>query len=221
MASNPLGETRALFEIAHLSLNMPALLRDAPKGDGHPVIVLPGFCAGQHSTLVLRYLLNELGYKPIDWGQGVNLGPSDSQDAALDALLAKSSEHQQVSLIGWSLGGMYARALANEFPDKVRRVFTLGTPHKSDPTSSNLRAIFELVSSKKLSDLDLEEVLRMIKDPPVPLVSLYTKSDGVVNWKDCIADGPLTENVEVTGSHLGLTHNLDVLNALLERLPQR
>jgi triacylglycerol esterase/lipase EstA (alpha/beta hydrolase family) len=221
MIANSLGETMALFEATKLGLGIPTMLKNAPKGDGHPVIVLPGFCAGQHSTMVLRYLLFQAGYKPIDWGQGINLGPSDKQDAALDALLSKSSEHEQVSLVGWSLGGLYARAMANEFPNKVRSVFTLGTPHKSDPSASKLRAIFDLLSPKKLSEVDLAELVTMLKDPPMPLTSIYTKSDGVVNWEDCIADGPQCENVEVTGSHLGLTHNLDVITALLERLPQR
>lgn len=221
MKALPLGETMAMFEAAKLGMAAASILAAAPKGDGHPVIVLPGFCANHHSTLVLRNLLKQAGYMPVDWGLGYNFGPSAAQDESLDKLIALHSVSEQVTLIGWSLGGLYARALANEFPTKIRRVFTLGTPHKTNPNDSALREVFNLLSPKKLSDMDLVELADMIKDPPVPLVSIYTRTDGIVAWNDCLADGPLTENVEVVGSHLGLTHNLDVITALLARLPQR
>jgi pimeloyl-ACP methyl ester carboxylesterase len=203
------------LDISGFALSSTGLIGRCPKGDGHRVIVLPGFCAGSHATAALRRALVTAGYDAVDWGLGTNLGPSDHVDQGLKDLIL--GQRETVTLVGWSLGGLYARALANQYPDKIRRVITLGSPHRADPSVSALAPLFRLLSPKKPEELTPEALDLVRRDPPVPLTSIYTRRDGVVDWKDCICSG---ENVEVTGTHMGLTHNLDVLQALLDRLPQ-
>lgn len=208
-------EALAPLEWTRLSLHYYELC-GLPRGDGHKVIVLPGFCAGEHSTRVMRSMLNDQGYNAVDWGQGINFGPSDQLTWNLHKLITESDE--TVSLVGWSLGGLYARALANTLPAKIRRVITLASPHKGDVNKSKLRPLFDALSPQKTSQMREELIQLVRKDPPVPLTSVYSKFDGIVDWEDCICGG---ENVEVSGSHMGMTINPDVIRVIFDRLAQR
>ena len=208
-------ETLAPLEWARLSLQYHELC-GLPRGDGHKVIVLPGFCTGENSTRILRTMLIDQGYDAEDWGQGINFGPNEQMTLNLHQLIMESPE--PVSLVGWSLGGLYARALANTLPHKVRRVVTLASPHRGDPSKSRLQYLFRALNPGSNVTLP-PEVMNLIRnDPPVPLTSIYSKRDGVVDWKDCITEA---ENVEVSGSHMGMTINPDVIRIIFERLPQR
>jgi len=194
-------------------LNMP-LQYISPKGDGHPVLILPGLGAGDSSTHYLRNFLEKIGYKPQTWNLGRNYGPRDGMDNMMDKLSARVSEisqlhdNSEVSIIGWSLGGIYGREIAKICPDLVRQVITLGTPFKSANNSTNASALYELLSKDK-SHLDPEIIKKIGTAPPVPFTSMYSKSDGVVHWECSIEDsGPFYENIEIPGaSHLGLGHN--------------
>lgn len=209
-------EFLAPLDAVHLSAFIYDIMEQGPQGDGHTVIVLPGFCAGQYSTSVLRSVLILAGYDAIDWGQGVNLGPNQEMDIGLAELIQE--KEGTVTLIGWSLGGLMARVLANRYPDKIRRVITLGSPHKADIGESSLLPLFQLLSPRRVSDFTEEELAQVRNDPPVPLTSIYTQFDGLVRWQDCLCE---SENIEIYGSHLGMTHNPDVLRLILERLDQR
>lgn len=208
-------ETLAPLELTRLSLKYNELL-SLPRGDGHKVIVLPGFCTGEYSTQILRAMLKDQGYDAVDWGQGINFGPSDQMTQNLYRLVMESKE--PVSLIGWSLGGLYARSLANVLPHKVRRVVTLASPHRGDPHKSRLRYLYQALNPQGNISLPPEVLDLIRKDPPVPLISIYSKRDGVVDWEDCITGA---ENVEVSGSHMGMTINPDVIRIIFERLAQR
>ena len=123
---------RAVLELAGLGRGRRGLLRSAPRGDGHPVLVFPGLLAVDVTTLPLRRLLRDLSYDARGWNLGINLGPSAELREKLDARLIHLFERhgRRVSLLGWSLGGLYARELARAHPDRVRLVITLATPFR-------------------------------------------------------------------------------------------
>lgn len=213
-------EGRAPWESMALLASLP-WLRRLPPGDGHPVMVFPGLGANDLTTAPLRALLGSLGYATQPWGQGFNFGPRagvlDRIKADLQALQRR--HHRKVSLIGWSLGGLYARELAKECPDLVRCVVTLGTPFTGHPRATNAWRFFELVSGHSVSDPQLIEQLRT--PPAVPTTSIYSRTDGVVAWRCSVNEpSPLAENIEVHASHIGLGLNPLALYALADRLAQ-
>ena len=215
-----LMEARAPWELAALWAATPWLAR-LPTGDGHPVLVFPGLGAGDISTLSLRNFLRDRGYTTYPWLQGSNFGPRagvlDACRAMLKELVARHRE--PVSLVGWSLGGIYARELAKEQPRQVRCVVTLGTPFAGHPRATNAWRFFELLSGQPAHDETLMRGLR--KAPPCPTTSIYSKSDGIVAWQCSINDAaPHTENVEVHASHIGMGLNPLALYAVADRLAQ-
>jgi pimeloyl-ACP methyl ester carboxylesterase len=213
---------RSLADFGALMLTWPILSR-APRGDGHPVLVLPGLVAPDASTIVLRVVLRRLGYTPYGWNLGTNLGPThkivDGTPARLDQIGARHK--QPVTLIGWSLGGIFARQLSRNTPDSVRRVITLGSPFKlASDRHSHARFIYNLWRKRHVTELlaPLEAGLGAL---PVPATSIYSRRDGIVSWRACLdGDSPHAENIEVTASHVGLGHHPAVLYAIADRLGQ-
>lgn len=209
---------RALWEGGALAWTWPMLLR-APSGDGRPVLVLPGLGTSDTTTLVLRRTLRRLGYRTHGWGLGTNIGPSEKilrgMPARLEAIAAAEGP---VTLIGWSLGGIFARRLAREHPELVRQVFTLGSPFRlSDHRQSNARLVYRVFGRWHAEELGLP--LEPDGAPlGVPSVAIYSRLDGIVPWQLCRDPDPAAENIEVLGSHLGLGTNLAVLWALADRL---
>jgi hypothetical protein len=214
-------EARAPLEYAAMLAAMPWLQR-LPRGDGHPVLVFPGLGAHDYTTAPLRRFLDQLGYVTHPWGQGFNFGPRVGvrERANEDVRALFKSHARQVSLIGWSLGGIYARELAKELPDHVRCVITLGTPFTGHPRATNAWRFFELVSGHDSHESGMLEQVR--QPPPVPTTSIYSRTDGVVSWKCSVnSAAPEVENVEVHGSHLGLCLNPQALYVIADRLHQR
>jgi len=212
-------EGRAPWELA-ASLAVLPWLRQMPKGDGHPVLVFPGLGANDLSTAPLRRFLDRQGYATQAWGQGFNFGPRagvlEQCKADLQALFERHGR-QKISLVGWSLGGIYARELAKALPELTRCVVTLGTPFTGHPRATNAWRFFELVSGHKASDEQLMAQIR--QTPPVPTTSIYSRSDGIVAWRCSVMEpGPLSENIEVHASHIGLGLNPLALYALADRL---
>jgi hypothetical protein len=219
---------RALCEYGMgLALNIP-LHHVSPKGDGHPVLVLPGLGAADGSTHYLRNFLTDIGYRAEPWNLGRNMGPREGLDILLDKLLTRitdiyeAAEQEPVSIIGWSLGGIYGRELAKICPEIVRQVITLGTPFKGDVNGTNVRLLYEILSRDK-SHKDPEMIKKIRIPPPVPFTSLYSKSDGVVHWECSIEEpGNKIENIEVAGaSHLGLGHHPISMYVIANRLQQK
>ena len=212
-------EGRALFEAASLPSSLPLLLR-TPRGDGHPVLVLPGFLAGDGSTLVLRHYLARRGHGVHGWRLGRNLG---LRDGVLEGLRARLEELNQasgrrVSLVGWSLGGLYARELAREMPERVRQVISLGSPLYGHPhrTTHAWRA-YHLLRGRHADGDDV----RGLGAPPVPTTSVFSRGDGVVGWRTCVEHaGKRVQNVRLPGSHLGYGFNPLVLYLVADRLAQ-
>jgi pimeloyl-ACP methyl ester carboxylesterase len=215
-----LMEARAPWEYAALLAATPWLAR-LPRGDGHPVLVFPGLGAGDLSTLAIRNFLTSRGYTAYAWQQGRNLGPREGVlDGCRQRLLTLADKHREkVSLVGWSLGGIYARELAKEHARLVRCVVTLGSPFGGHPRATNAWRLYEFVSGQKAQDAALQRELR--KAPPVPTSSIYSKTDGVVSWACCLNDAhALAENIEVRASHIGMGLNPLALYALADRLQQ-
>ncbi len=126
---------------------------------------------------------------------------------------------QPVSLIGWSLGGIYARELAKRHPKLSRCVITLGTPFTGHPKATNAWRIYELLTGSKVGDAALMSEIR--KAPPVPTTSIYSRTDGIVSWRCSLNEpGPLVENIEVHASHVGMGMNPLALYAVADRLAQ-
>ena len=196
-------------------------VRGLPRGDGHAVLLLPGFGAGDLAMRPLRRALSRLGYAAYGWDLGVNLGMRPHIRNALSQRLQKlHAQHQgPVSLIGWSLGGVFARELARHQPQLVRAVYTLGSPFNGRPDANNMMPLFRLANRGKPVNLDWEGFCRRAAPPPVPCIAIYSKTDGIVDWRCAIENAaPNTENVEVRGSHFGLATNLAVLRVLAQRL---
>jgi pimeloyl-ACP methyl ester carboxylesterase len=212
------GELRVFAELGALVPSLPTLL-GAPRGDGHAVLVLPGMMTGDESTFVIRSYLDELGYTTHPWNQGHNWGPSRVLHDALRTRLRELSGRygRRISIVGWSLGGIYARELAREYPSLVRQVVTLGSPFGADHDPDGP----DYVMNGGANGHSAEKIALRRIAPPVPCTAIYSKSDGVVDWKDCReTDGPQAENIEVTATHLGMAVNPLVLWAIADRLAQ-
>ncbi len=214
-----LAEGRALAELA-LTLATRRLLMMAPKGDGHPVLVLPGLLASDRSTVLMRRYLTDLGYDAYGWGHGQNFGRFYRMREVLgrqvDGLYLSTGA--KVSIVGWSMGGVFARYLALTRPDKIRRIVTLGSPFSVDINASNASKLYEAMSNEgpaRVGDLEA-----LAGDLPVPNTSVYTKLDGIVNWRTSIPNAaPNAEAVEIRlASHVGLGVNPAALWAIADRL---
>jgi hypothetical protein len=201
-------------------------IADWPRGDGHPVLVIPGFLAGPFSTQLLRDVLRRLGYRVYDWGLGYNMGYRASMQETLPARLRHIRERadgRKVSIIGWSAGGIYARELARALPDDVRSVITLGSPFRGNHQASNAWNVWWLFNrgSEATEAVSEQAQLRRAQPLTVPTTCIYSKSDGIVAWQCCTSlPAPETENVEVRSSHLGYGHNVETLSVIADRLAQ-
>jgi len=217
-----LAEARGLFELNSSLLLSPLLLR-APRGDGHPVLALPGFLASDLSMAPMRRYLKELGYDAYAWNMGRNLGGVASRRGALRDLLQRIHETtgRKVSVVGWSLGGIYARDLALQMPDLVRSVITLGSPFTNDIRATNATRLYEALSGEGIDDNP--EIQKAIAgDLPVPTTSIYSRTDGIVNWRTSVLrPSAIAENIEVhLASHIGIGVNPAALWAVADRLAQ-
>jgi pimeloyl-ACP methyl ester carboxylesterase len=217
-----LAEVRGIFEF-NASLLLSPLLLQAPRGDGHPVLTLPGFLASDLSMAPMRRYLKELGYDAHAWNNGRNVGGVLRMRSALRDRLAAihAATGRKVSVIGWSLGGVYARDLALQAPDMVRSVVTLGSPFANDIRATNATRLYEALSGEAVED-NVELRNAIAGDLPVPTTSIYSRTDGVVNWQTCLLrPSDTAENIEVYfASHIGLGVNAAALWAVADRLAQ-
>jgi pimeloyl-ACP methyl ester carboxylesterase len=220
---------RALVELVTLQGASP-LLSLAPAGDGHPVMVLPGFLAGGGTTGPLRRFLTSKGYETFCWGLGRNLGPhaigpeGELLTQRLESIHRKMK--RKISLVGWSLGGIMARELAKRHPKLVRQVITLGSPFGGHPRANHVWRIYQGVTGQEINPETMRDVFGDLAAPPpgVPTTAIYSKGDGVVAWQNCVEKrSKWTDNIEVYASHCGLGVNATVHFAVADRLalPER
>jgi pimeloyl-ACP methyl ester carboxylesterase len=219
-----LAEGRAFLEVG-LGLATAPLLRLAARGDGHTVLVLPGFMASDRSTGHLREVLKRLGYDAQGWELGRNLGGIGRLRHLLhDRLIALHHQSgRKVSLVGWSLGGVLARDLALTMPTHVRRVISLGSPFAGDIGANNVRRLYEGLAGERIRlRPDAAHVARLGGDIGVPATAIYSKTDGVVNWRTSVlVPNHHAENIEILGaSHMALGFNPAAVWAVADRLAQ-
>jgi len=212
---------RAFTEGLSLRLSRKAL-KNAPRGDGHPVMLLPGFLGSDGYNAAMRRFMASLDYSVHGWGMGRNLGPKPGVLEGLEARIGALYEHYDtpVSLVGHSLGGIFARELARRFPDRVRQVISLGSPFgKGRLSASHLARLF--MSLNPRDELSVEED-GLHEAPPVPTTAIYSRGDGVVNWRTTLQRNghPRSQNIEVRGSHCGMTINPSIWYLVAERLAQ-
>jgi len=215
---------RASLEMSQLLLVSPWLLT-TPSGDGHGVFVLPGFAATDASTAALRAFLQARGYRTSGWSMGRNFGLR--RMGGLDPLLDQYDRFAEkcggrISIVGWSMGGVYARQIAMRRADSIRQVISLGSPINGNPMQTSVWRVYENVNGGKISR---EAVERFVSNnrlsPNVPATAIYSRTDGVVPWQ--IAQEPTSrwsDNIEVSSSHVGLGFNPTVYYLLAERLAQ-
>lgn len=212
---------RAALDFFSAKVGQPPRVR----GDGHPVVIYPGLGAGAMTTSQLRGYLKACNFQAQDWGLGVNRGPDAPFDGWLAPLVANvralhAAQGQQVSLVGWSLGGIYAREVAKQCPDSVRQVITLATPFRSMGGGNHAGTLFRMLGGDT-SRLTPELQAHLRERPPVPVTSIYSKSDGMVSWRSCLEEpGPQVENVQVDASHLGMATHAEVMRVVADRLAQ-
>lgn len=217
---------RAISEASSLIPSHP-FLNNLEPGDGHAVMTLPGFLATDSSMSVMRQYLKRWGYDARRWRLGRNVGLNRQRalekllDRRLKALFEESGG--KVSLVGWSLGGLYAREMARRNPHFVRNVITLGSPI-GEPKATNIWCLYEYVSGVSLSDSEVRQRIDSLRDPipDVPVTAIYSKSDAIVSSEIAkIPPGRHVENIGVNTSHVGMGFSPTVYFALADRLRQQ
>jgi len=211
---------RAALEYAFM-LPYRYLYTNEVTGDGHPVFVIPGFMATDKSTKPLRDFLNKIGYNAYGWGLGRNYGEEEHIDILLNQVDVLFQKHKKkVSLIGWSLGGIFVRQIAKTNPHLIRQVITLGSPFGSITGSNHASWLHKFITGGKGDDIiDPELLLDIPKPAPVPTTAIYSKQDGIVPWEYCMEEETdIHQNIQVIGSHLGFGVNPIVLQIIEDRL---
>jgi pimeloyl-ACP methyl ester carboxylesterase len=221
-----LAETvRVGFEASALLMSSP-WLGASPMGDGHAVLVIPGFATNDATTLLLRMFLKLRGHSVHTWDLGYNLDhrttglKGERLEARINALREQSG--RKVSLVGWSLGGVLAREAARRMQHDVRQVVTLGSPFAGDPTANALRTLYEYLSETKVdAPAALARAANGGEPLPVPSTAVFSRTDGIAPWENCHGrTDAITENVEVHSSHFGMVANPAVFHIVADRLAQ-
>ncbi len=200
---------------------MAALLAAAPRGDGHAVLALPGWLCGDSYTAIVRDYLNALGYSAHAWDLGANIGPTRRMlRGAADRLIELSDQHGPVSILGFSMGGLFARWLSFQMPDRVRQIITVCSPIH-EPARNFCLPLDPLLSMWR--SVDLAKLAREIARPvPVPGTYLFSDADGVVTSTACFDTSALPEdNIEIGGPHMLIPQNPKMMAILAERLARR
>ena len=211
-----------MAEYGTFLMALPALSY-SPRGHGEPVLVMPPFTTDDTMTGPMRWFLGTLGFNVHGWALGRNLMRTPRLVAGVPRRLGELYEHygEPINLVGWSAGGMWARHLARDYPAMVRQVITMGTPFRLRPGDrTNASALYDMIEHTQVPlphHLQIDDV----EQPPltVPVTAIYTRDDGVACWQDCLeTTRPLSENVEVRGSHCGLGHNVAAILVTVDRL---
>jgi pimeloyl-ACP methyl ester carboxylesterase len=217
-------EFRAGLEGFCLLASYPLLAR--VQGGSGPVLLIPGFTTSDNSTWFIRRFLVRLGYDCYGWEQGVNRG---MVGATFDKLAGRlrdihDRDRQPVALVGWNVGGFYARALANRHPELVKQVITLATPFALPSVhgvSQALNRLYRYLNESGASSDIMNDSAAWEETPPVPSSSIYSEGDGVTNWRYCLEQpGLRNENIRIVGSHLGMIVNPAAWFVVADRLAE-
>lgn len=214
-----LREARVALDLAGGLLHAPAVAR-APRGRREPVMLLPGYTAGDTSMWLLRGFLRGLGWDACGWGLGINRGDAPSLLPRVVATLERMADRSghAVRAIGWSMGGFLAREAARDRPDLVSQVITLGTPVIGGPKYTAAARTFRMLGYD-LDAIEAECHARSGRPIQAPVTVIYSRRDGVVAWQACLDHtSPRAEHVEVASTHAGLGFDLRVWRIVADRL---
>ena len=230
-----LGELRVPFEAAVSWLstfNYP--WHQVDRADSKIVMLIPGFMAGDATLIPLAHFLRLLGHRTVF--SGITSNSRCPRDTLKDLTKRLTRAHdrfgQRIVLIGQSLGGVYARALARDNPDLVERAITLGSPIRrprdyANHAVANIATSVAVLRGKANGCLSesCECGLRITDEAPVdvPITVVYSRTDGVVHWQSCVDRSGLknVENVEILGSHCGMAVNVEAFRVIADRLEMR
>lgn len=215
---------RLFWSLGELAIGWQGL-KSAPRGDGRPLLLLPGLANGDYSMAAMHRFLRGRGYRTWRWKLGVNLGMR-SVGRDIERLIARiervhdEAGGEKVTLIGVSLGGILARVAAHRRPDLVRAVVTLSSPYAGPPTATNVWHHFEFLTGQKIDDPSAKAMLAEAASPlPMPAISLWSRTDGFVNGDICHeGDRDDARSIEVTSNHIGVHLRPKVLRAVAEAL---
>jgi pimeloyl-ACP methyl ester carboxylesterase len=195
-----------------------------PQGDGHTVLFLPGFLAGNSSTRLMRELIGSAGFKAERWAHGINRGITYEVVEATRNQVARLAFQSggKISIVGQSLGGTLARIVANEVPDFVRCIVTLGSPINGvSGIVQTAKELYDLHSLTSLGDSWESFYQQVVNNPPVPSTSIYSKNDGVVDWGESLQiETDRADNVEVYASHVSMGFDMRTIKVIADRLAQ-
>ena len=165
-------------------------------------MVVPGFVANDRTTLGLQRALGEAGYRVTGWGMGLNTGVKPDTLDRLAGRIAAFGGGEKVILVGWSLGGIFAREVAKVRPDLVAKVVTMGSPFSGDPHANNVWRLYELIAGHKVDNPPIDSVLG--EKPPVPTLAIWSRRDGIVAVASARGEpGESDRQVELDCSHMG------------------
>jgi len=199
------------------------ILHRRPKiGDGHPVLFLPGFLASDKSMIPLRKFVYGLGYQVYGWGSGRNLAKVENLDLLIEKIENLYVKYnKQVSIVGWSLGGVFARQIAKAKPHLVRQIITMGSPFKGITKPNNAKWMYDILTrGEGTASIDPDLIADLPMPAPVPTTAIYSKEDGIVPWQVCMEqyETAIHQNIQVRGSHLGMGVNPSILYIIADRL---
>lgn len=225
LALTALELLRTGVEYSALMMSLPHLM-SAPRGDGHGVLVLPGFAMDDGSTSLLRAFLQMLGYDVHPWRLGWNLDHKTTGHRGMhvtreiDKIV--QSTGKPISLVGWSLGGVIARDTARRVPEAIRQVVSIGSPFTGNPKATSVKLAYEWLSGNKVDSPSAMRRFAVGPQPlPMPSTSIFSKSDGITAWQNCVLHtDERSENVEVACSHFGLVVSPTVFRIVADRLAQ-
>jgi pimeloyl-ACP methyl ester carboxylesterase len=184
-----------------------------------PVMLLPGFGAHPSRMRPMFRALAAAGHRPHEWGLGFNFGPTAENFAYLlnrVATLART-ERQPVALVGWSLGGLFAREIAKNRPDAVARVITMGTPFSGDRRANNAWRAYELVTGHGVDAPPIPGNFAI--KPPVPTIAIWSPRDGIVSPRSaCGWPGERDRAVALRCNHLGFANDPKAIAEVLRQL---
>jgi hypothetical protein len=210
---------REMANLVAVTVSPPPYPDDAPRGDGQPVIVVPGFCSPNVSTVRLRRFLTRQGFAPQSWTCGINLGPAPKVLSRLERQIVETAERtgRPVSLIGMSLGGTMAREAAKRCPNSIARVVTMCSPVRL-PVMTPLAPLASL-AGLWWDDAVRRTMARVSEPPPVPVTAIISPKDGVLDWRDSLPErSPLVEVVTIEGAHMTIGSNPEAQRIVAARL---
>ena len=214
--SHFMREAAALVALRWRSLVVPETAASS-IGQGRPVLVIPGFLASDYSTVILRRALMAAGYRAYGWGLGFNLGARRDLLERIQSQFDRAHRRGPVTLVGWSLGGLYARELAKLQPDKVAKVITLGSPFSGDVRANNAWRLYEMLNDHKVDRPPIEA--NVGEKPPVPTIAFWSRRDGIVA-PACARGEPhqCDRSIELDCTHMGFMSEACAIQAVLDAI---